>query len=78
MRKLGLSHLLFVILLLPLLALTVFAGILVNQSWTGYREVQRVAALQRLVSATTQFAMLAMPGEGRATTRRSTPRCWRG
>src|SRR5262245_43709828 len=67
MRKLGLSQLLFVILLLPLLALAVFAGILVNDSWNNYREVQRLALLQRLASATANFAMVAMPGEGRAT-----------
>jgi len=67
MRKLGLSQLLFLILLVPLLALLAFAGILVNDSWNTYREVERVAALQRLVSATVNFAMAAMPGEGRAS-----------
>ena len=67
MRKLGLSQLLFVILLLPLLALAVFAGILVNDSWNSYREVQRLAVLQRLASAANNFAMFGMPGEGRAS-----------
>src|SRR5262245_2598960 len=67
MRKLGLSQLLFVILLVPLLALLAFAGILVNDSLNSYREIQRVVVLQRLVSASVNFAMFAMPGEGRAT-----------
>src|SRR5262249_14846726 len=34
---------------------------------TNYRQVERVAMLQRLVSATVNFAMAAMPGEGRAS-----------
>jgi hypothetical protein len=67
MRKLGLSQLLFVILLVPLLALLAFAGILINDSWNSYRDVQRVAVLQRLVSASVNFAMFAMPGEGRSS-----------
>jgi methyl-accepting chemotaxis protein len=67
MRKLGLRLLLSLILIFPLIALAGFAAILVADSWSSYREVERVAAVQRLVSATTYLAMTAMPGEGRAT-----------
>src|SRR5262249_21313476 len=67
MRKLGLGRLLLLILLLPLLALAGFAGVLVDESRTSYQEMQRVAALQRLVSATHHFSMVAMPGEGFAS-----------
>jgi methyl-accepting chemotaxis protein len=67
MRKLGLRLLLSLILIFPLVALAGFAAILVGDSWTGYREVERLSAVQRLVSATTYLAMTAMPSEGRAT-----------
>jgi methyl-accepting chemotaxis protein len=67
MRMLGLRLLLSLILIFPLMALAGFAAILVGDSWTAYREVERVSAVQRLVSATTYLAMTAMPGEGRAT-----------
>src|SRR5262249_20316937 len=67
MHKLGLSRLFSVVLILPLLALAGFAWVLLNQSWTAYREIERVAALQHVVSASAKLAMTAMPGEGRAT-----------
>jgi methyl-accepting chemotaxis protein len=67
MRKLGLRLLLSLILIVPLIALAGFAAILVGDSWTSYREIERLSAIQRFVSATTHLAMTAMPGEGRAT-----------
>src|SRR5215510_5861800 len=67
MHKLGLSRLLSLVLILPLLALAGFAWVLLNQSWTAYREIKRVAALQHVVSASAKLAMTAMPGEGRTT-----------
>src|SRR5262245_43655963 len=67
MHKLGLSRLLSLVLILPLLALAGFAWVLVSESWTAHRDMQHVAALQRLVSATAYFAMTANPSEGRAT-----------
>src|SRR5262245_33396125 len=67
MRKLGLRLLLSLTLVFPLMALAGFAAILVVDSWTAYREVERVSAIQRFVSAATDLAMTAMPGEGRAT-----------
>jgi hypothetical protein len=67
MQKLGLGHLLRLLVLVPLLALAGFGGILVLQSLGEYRETERVSLLQRLVSATTYFAMTGLPSEGRAT-----------
>ncbi|HKA70358.1 MAG TPA: methyl-accepting chemotaxis protein [Xanthobacteraceae bacterium] len=67
MHKLGLSRLFSLVLILPLLALAGFAWVLLNQSWTAYREIKRVAALQHVVSASAKLAMTAMPGEGRTT-----------
>src|SRR5262245_48710109 len=67
MHKLGLSRLFSLVLILPLLALAGFAWVLLNQSWTAYREIKRVAALQHIVSASAKLAMTAMPGEGRTT-----------
>src|SRR5262245_4303467 len=67
MHKLRLSRLLSLVLILPLLALAGFAWVLFSQSWTAYGEIQRVAALQHVVSASANLAMVAMPGEGRAT-----------
>src|SRR5215813_14067607 len=67
MHKLGLSRLFSLVLILPLLALAGFAWVLLKQSWTAYREIEHVAALQHVVSASAKLAMTAMPGEGRAT-----------
>ena len=67
MSKLGLGHLLRLLVLVPLLALAALGGVLVLQSLGEYREVQRVASLQRLVSAATYLAMTSVASEGRAT-----------
>jgi methyl-accepting chemotaxis protein len=56
MRNLGLGLLLRMIAIVPLLALTAFGGILVKQSYDEYRDITRVAALQRLVSAAAAFS----------------------
>jgi methyl-accepting chemotaxis protein len=62
MRNLGLGLLLRVIAIVPLLALAAFGGILVKQSHDEYRDITRVAALQRLASAAATLST-AVPRE---------------
>jgi methyl-accepting chemotaxis protein len=67
MHKLALGHLLRLVVLVPLAAIVLLGGILLFQSLRAYEEVERAAALQRLVSATSYLAMTSLPSEGRMT-----------
>jgi methyl-accepting chemotaxis protein len=66
MRHLGLGLLLRVIAIVPLLALAAFGGVLVKQSFDEYREITRVVALQRLVSAAAAYSS-GIPQESQAS-----------
>jgi methyl-accepting chemotaxis protein len=66
MRKLGLSRLLQLVVLLPLAAMVAFGGILVLQTLNGYREVERLAALEQLVAAASRLTIKALNAESTA------------
>src|SRR5262245_38815232 len=66
MRSIAFSRLLLIMAAVPLIAMTVFAGMLTYQSWSRYGDLARASSLLRLAGAGGRFAT-AMPGEGLAT-----------
>ena len=66
MRRIAFSRLLLIVAAVPLVAMTVFAGVLTYQSWSRYGELARASSLLRLAVAAGRFAT-AMPGEGAIT-----------
>jgi methyl-accepting chemotaxis protein len=67
MQKLGLSRLLQLIVLAPLLAMLAFGAVLFLETLNTYREVERLAALGKLVSAASQLTVKALNAESAAT-----------
>ena len=67
MRKLGLTRLLQLVVLVPLLAMVVFGGVLVTETVQAYREVERVAALEQLVAAASRLTIKALNAESGPT-----------
>jgi methyl-accepting chemotaxis protein len=63
MHRLGLSRLLWLLTLVPLLALLAFAAVLTAHSFSTWRDMQRVASVQGLVSATAKLGGIALPTE---------------
>src|SRR5262245_18636996 len=66
MRSIAFSRLLLTVAAVPLIAMTVFAGMLTYQSWSRYGDLARASSLLRLAVAGGRFAT-AMPGEGAIT-----------
>lgn len=64
MRRLAFSKLLLLVVLIPLIALALFASRLTYESWVRYDNLTRATSLLRLAVAASQFAGLAVPGEG--------------
>jgi methyl-accepting chemotaxis protein len=67
MHRIAFSKLLSVIVLIPVAALTLFAGTLIYESWSHYHDLVRASSLLRLAVAATRFAVIAMPAEGAAS-----------
>jgi methyl-accepting chemotaxis protein len=67
MRKLGLSRLLRLVVLLPLLAMMAFGLVLVMETLGAYREVEHLATLEELVSAASALTIKALNSESMAT-----------
>src|SRR5215471_19213733 len=67
MRRIAFSKLLSIVVLIPVAALTLFAGTLTYQSWSRYNDLLRASSLFRLAVAATRFAAVAMPAEGAAS-----------
>src|SRR6266568_2953510 len=56
MRNLSLSRLLQVVVVLPILVLAAFGSVLVTDTLSAYREIERLSALEQLVSAASRLA----------------------
>src|SRR5258708_6716201 len=67
MGRLGLNRLLQIMLVPPLLALTAFGGLLILDTLGGYREIDRLSALEQFVSAAGRLAITALNQESIAT-----------
>ena len=67
MRKLGLSRLLQLVVVVPLLAMVAFGGVLVLETLNAYREVERLSALEQLVSAASRLTTEALDVESPAS-----------
>jgi hypothetical protein len=63
MRKLGLSRLLQLVVLVPLLAMVAFGGVLVLETLNAYRVIERLSALDQLVVAASRLTIKALNGE---------------
>jgi hypothetical protein len=57
MPNIGLSRLLQLVVLVPLLAMMAFGGVLVLETLNKYREVERLVRFERLVSAASQLTI---------------------
>src|ERR1700722_17684431 len=67
MRKLGLSRLLQLVALVPLLAMVAFGGVLVLETLNAYREIERLSALDQLGAAARRLTTMTLNAESRAT-----------
>jgi methyl-accepting chemotaxis protein len=67
MRHLKFSHLLTAIILIPVLAMALFAGSMTYESWTRYSILRQSESLLRLAVAAGRLGLLALPGEGGAS-----------
>jgi hypothetical protein len=67
MKKLGLSRLLHVLVLVPLLALAVFGGLLVYDGFNDYQKIERVSALEQVVTAASRLTIKALNRESDAS-----------
>ena len=67
MRKLGLSHLLRLVVVVPLVVVAVFGGVLVYDSFRAYRDIERVSALGELVAAASRLTIIALNKESDAS-----------
>jgi methyl-accepting chemotaxis protein len=67
MHKIAFSKLLFIVVIIPVVALTYFAGMSVYDNWTSYRDVSRASSMLRLAVATSRFGSIALPAEGAAS-----------
>jgi methyl-accepting chemotaxis protein len=61
------SQLLVVIVLVPVLAMAMFAGSMTYESWTRYSNLQRSESLLRLAVAAGRLGLLGLPREGGAS-----------
>jgi methyl-accepting chemotaxis protein len=67
MGKLGLSRLLQLVVLVPLLAMAAFGGVLVAETLQAYRGIERLAALEQLVAAASRLTIRALNAESGPT-----------
>jgi methyl-accepting chemotaxis protein len=67
MRKLGLSHLLQLVVLVPLLAMGALGGILVLDTLNAYREIDHLSALDQFVGAASRLTNRALNAESIAS-----------
>ncbi len=67
MQRVSFSNLLLVVVLVPVVALMLFAGSQTYESWSRYGELTRAASLLRLAVAASRFAAIANPAEGAAS-----------
>ena len=67
MRHFGLSRLLQIVVMLPLLVLLAFGSMLVLETLSGYREVERLAALEQFVSAASRLTSTWLNQEATVT-----------
>ena len=67
MRNLRLSRLLQAVAVLPLLAMIAFALVLAVDTFASYRKVERLAALERLVSTASRLSTKVLNAESLAT-----------
>jgi methyl-accepting chemotaxis protein len=67
MRKLGLGQLLRLVVLFPLLAAVGFGGVLVLDTLSAYRQVDRLSALEQFVSAAGRLVIAALNQESTTT-----------
>jgi methyl-accepting chemotaxis protein len=67
MRNLGLSRLLQIVVILPLLVLAGFCSVLVFDTLARYREIERLATLERLVAAASSLSSTYLNQESIAT-----------
>src|SRR5258708_18524990 len=67
MRNLGRRRLLQLVVLVPLLAMVAFGGVLVLQTLQAYRGIERLSALEQLVSAASRLTTEALDEESPAS-----------
>jgi methyl-accepting chemotaxis protein len=67
MRKLGLSRLLQLVVLLPLLAAVALGSILVLDALSAYREIEKLSSFEQLGSAASRLTIKALNQESTAT-----------
>src|SRR5579871_2388934 len=67
MRKLGLSRLLQLIALVPLLAMVAFGAVLIADTLAPYRDIERLSTLEQLVTAATRLSGSALNVEARVS-----------
>jgi methyl-accepting chemotaxis protein len=67
MRKIGLSRLLQLVVLVPLLAMGAFGSALIIEALNTYREVERLATFEGLASAVSQLTIMALNAEPQLT-----------
>src|SRR5580692_10701264 len=63
MRSLSLSRLLQIVVALPLSALAAFSGILLLDTFDGYRDIERVAVLEKIVVAASHMTVTPLNQE---------------
>src|SRR6516225_7643969 len=63
MRNLGLGRLLQAVVVLPLVVLTAFGSVLVLETLSDYRAVERLSALEQLVTTASRLTTLALDRE---------------
>jgi methyl-accepting chemotaxis protein len=67
MRKFGLSRLLQLVVVVPLLAMAAFGGVLVLETLDAYRVIEHLSALDQLVVAASRLTIKALNAESGAT-----------
>jgi methyl-accepting chemotaxis protein len=67
MRRLGLSRLLRLVVLFPLLAAATFGGVLVLDALSAYRQIERLSTLEQFISAAGRLMITALNQESTAT-----------
>ena len=84
MRRLALSRLLQLVVLMPLVATVAFGGVLGLETLSTYREVERLSGLEQLVVAASRLTIKALNAESDASqayvasgSEVSAPRCLR-
>ncbi|HEY2135094.1 MAG TPA: nitrate- and nitrite sensing domain-containing protein, partial [Xanthobacteraceae bacterium] len=64
MRGVAFSRLLFLVVVIPLVALAMFGSLLSYESWSRYSKLNDASSVLRLAVASARFAGIAVPGEG--------------